>query len=175
MSSCFEIHTADALAKGRQVSLIIVETTGAVLHAEHAISMLLSWQDEGRAKGATDRTIYGSARTATTSYFAHHLRLTTHLSRRRGRRPRATGRPLGKGAEIEASLRHHSGRLHRPRRLGKGGAGTPPTMFTVDPARCAAACDAPPTSAPRYPPSRHHHRPPGRLHPPSFPRQRCPC
>ena len=90
MSSCFEIHTADALAKGRQVSLIIVETTGAVLHAEHAISMLLSWQDEGRAKGATDRTIYGSARTATTSYFAHHLRLTTHLSRRRGRRPRAT-------------------------------------------------------------------------------------
>ena len=75
MSSCFEIHTADALAKGRQVSLIIVETTGAVLHAEHAISMLLSWQDEGRAKGATDRTIYGSARTATTSYFAHHLRL----------------------------------------------------------------------------------------------------
>jgi hypothetical protein len=75
VSSCFEIHTADALAKGRQVSLIIVETTGAVLHAEHAISMLLSWQDEGRAKGATDRTIYGSARTATTSYFAHHLRL----------------------------------------------------------------------------------------------------
>ena len=73
MSSCFEIHTADALAKGRQVSLIIVETTGAV-HAD-AISMLLSWQDEGRAKGATDRTIYGSARTATTSYFAHHLRL----------------------------------------------------------------------------------------------------
>ena len=29
-----------------------------------------------------------------------------HLSRRRGRR-RATGRPLGKGAEIEACLRHY--------------------------------------------------------------------
>ena len=60
--------------RGRQVVLIVVETTGAV-HPEHAIGMLYGWHAEARVEGCLDRTVYGTSRTATTSFFTHHLRL----------------------------------------------------------------------------------------------------
>jgi len=66
-------HYADALAKGRQVVLIVIETTGAV-HPD-AVGMLYAWHAETRAEGCIDRTVYGTSRTATTSFFTHHLRL----------------------------------------------------------------------------------------------------
>jgi hypothetical protein len=66
-------HYADALAKGRQVVLIVTETTGAV-HPD-AVGMLYAWHAETRAEGCIDRTVYGTSRTATTSFFTHHLRL----------------------------------------------------------------------------------------------------
>ena len=66
-------HYADALARGRQVVLIVVETTGAV-HPD-AIGMLYAWHTEARVEGCFDRTVYGASRTATTSFFTHHLRL----------------------------------------------------------------------------------------------------
>ena len=66
-------HYADALARGRQVVLIVVETTGAV-HPD-AIGMLYGWHAEARVEGCLDRTVYGASRTATTSFFTHHLRL----------------------------------------------------------------------------------------------------
>ena len=61
------------LAKGRQVVLIVIETTGAV-HPD-AVGMLYAWHAETRAEGCIDRTVYGTSRTATTSFFTHHLRL----------------------------------------------------------------------------------------------------
>ncbi|KOO53201.1 hypothetical protein Ctob_014513, partial [Chrysochromulina tobinii] len=48
-------HYADALAKGRQVVLIVIETTGAV-HPEDAVGMLYAWHAETRAEGCIDRT-----------------------------------------------------------------------------------------------------------------------
>ena len=57
-------------------------TTGAtgvleVTHAVHpdAVGMLYAWHAETRAEGCIDRTVYGTSRTATTSFFTHHLRL----------------------------------------------------------------------------------------------------
>ena len=61
------------LAKGRQVVLLVIETTGA-MHPD-AIGMLYAWHAEARAEGCIDRTVYGASRTATTSFFMHHLRL----------------------------------------------------------------------------------------------------
>ena len=40
-----------------------------------AVGMLYAWHAEARAEGCTDRTVYGASRTATTSFFSHHLRL----------------------------------------------------------------------------------------------------
>ncbi len=37
--------------------------------------MLYAWHAETRAEGCIDRTVYGTSRTATTSFFTHHLRL----------------------------------------------------------------------------------------------------
>ena len=61
------------LARGRQVVLFVVETTGAV-HPD-AIGMLYAWHAEARVEGCIDRTVYGASRTATASFFTHHLRL----------------------------------------------------------------------------------------------------
>ena len=66
-------HYHDALSKHRFVSLVLVETTGAV-HPD-AVGMLHAWHNESRIEGHADRTVYGKARTATSSYFKHHLRL----------------------------------------------------------------------------------------------------
>jgi hypothetical protein len=40
-----------------------------------AASTVLRWHAETRAEGCIDRTVYGTSRTATTSFFTHHLRL----------------------------------------------------------------------------------------------------
>ena len=40
-----------------------------------AIGMQYAWHAEARAEGCIDRTVYGASRTATTSFFTHHLRL----------------------------------------------------------------------------------------------------
>jgi hypothetical protein len=48
------------------------ETTGAV-HPD-AVGMLYAWHAETCAEGCIDRTVYGTSRTATTSFFTHHLR-----------------------------------------------------------------------------------------------------
>mgnify|MGYP001017828096 FL=1 len=40
-----------------------------------ASGMLYAWHAETRAEGCIDRTVYGTSRTATTSFFTHHLRL----------------------------------------------------------------------------------------------------
>jgi len=40
-----------------------------------AVGMLYAWHAETRAEGCIDRTVYGTSRTATTSFFTHHLRL----------------------------------------------------------------------------------------------------
>ena len=66
-------HYHDALSKRRNVVLVLVETTGAV-HPD-AVGMLHAWHNESRIEGHADRTVYGKARTATKSFFAHHLRL----------------------------------------------------------------------------------------------------
>ena len=34
-----------------------------------------AWHAEARVEGCIDRTVYGASRTATTSFFTHHLRL----------------------------------------------------------------------------------------------------
>ena len=39
------------------------------------IGMLYGWHAEARVEGCLDRTVYGASRTATTSFFTHHLRL----------------------------------------------------------------------------------------------------
>ena len=52
---------------------MIVRVTGAV-HPD-AIGMLYGWHAEARVEGCLDRTVYGASRTATTSFFTHHLRL----------------------------------------------------------------------------------------------------
>ena len=44
------------------------------LHPD-AIGMLYGWHAEAHVEGCLDRTVYGASRTATTSFFTHHLRL----------------------------------------------------------------------------------------------------
>ena len=40
-----------------------------------AIGMLYAWHSEAVVEGCIDRTVYGASRTATTSFFTHHLHL----------------------------------------------------------------------------------------------------
>ena len=103
-------HYADALAKGRQVVLIVVETTGAV-HPD-AIGMLYGWHAEARVEGCLDRTVYGASRSRAMSrarpdHILLHAPPAPHLARRSDRRgaPRsdrrgAPRRHLGKIQEI---------------------------------------------------------------------------
>ena len=41
----------------------------------HTFTHTHAWHAETRAEGCIDRTVYGTSRTATTSFFTHHLRL----------------------------------------------------------------------------------------------------
>ena len=71
MEGCSE--SCDSLTHSFTTLLIVVETTGAV-HPD-AIGMLYGWHAEAHVEGCLDRTVYGASRTATTSFFTHHLRL----------------------------------------------------------------------------------------------------
>ena len=37
--------------------------------------LVYAWHAEARVEGCIDRTVYGASRTATASFFTHHLRL----------------------------------------------------------------------------------------------------
>ena len=67
-----------ALGKGTNVVLVLVETTGAV-HPNVA-GMLRAWHNEANEPGRADRTKYGTSRSATRSFFSHHLRATAYLA-----------------------------------------------------------------------------------------------
>ena len=62
---------ADALRKRYSVVLFNVESTGAV--GPRAIRLLAQLAKDAKRKGATDGTVYGTARTSTRSFFVHHL------------------------------------------------------------------------------------------------------
>ena len=64
-------HYADALAKGHGVALLHAETTGALAVPFVAVLRILA--AVARRRGTTDSTVYGSARSSTRSFFAHHL------------------------------------------------------------------------------------------------------
>ena len=96
--------TLGSLAELRQVAMALAggwaaaaETTGAV-HPD-AIGMLYAWHAEARVEGCLDRTVYGASRTATTSFFTHHLRLISLAAERCDRRG-APRRRLGESKEI---------------------------------------------------------------------------
>ena len=62
---------ADALRKRRSVVVFNTESTGAV--GPRGVRLLAQLARDVRRKGATDGTVYGTARTSTTSFFVHHL------------------------------------------------------------------------------------------------------
>ena len=62
---------ADALRKRYSVVLFNAESTGAV--GPRAIRLLRQLTKDTKRKGATDGTVYGTARTSTRSFFVHHL------------------------------------------------------------------------------------------------------
>ena len=62
---------ADALRKRYSVVLFNAESTGAV--GPRAIRLLRQLAKDTKRKGATDGTMYGTARTSTRSFFVHHL------------------------------------------------------------------------------------------------------
>ena len=59
-----------------------------------------AWHAEARVEGCLDRTVYGASRTATTSFFTHHLRLTAS-SRSPQTRSDRRGAPLCHLGEIQ--------------------------------------------------------------------------
>ena len=73
-------HYADAIAKGNDVVPLISETLGGInrtavntLHRLHALTS---------PTAARDGTQYGTSRSATTSFHAHHLRLISLAAHR---------------------------------------------------------------------------------------------
>jgi hypothetical protein len=62
------------------------------------VGMLYAWHAETCAEGCIDRTIYGTSRTATTSFFTHHLRLISLVVIGAARRSPS---PSGRNPEIQ--------------------------------------------------------------------------
>ena len=62
---------ADAQRKRYSVVLFNVESTGAI--GPRAVRLLAQLAKDVKRKGATDGTVYGTARTSTRSFFVHHL------------------------------------------------------------------------------------------------------
>ena len=62
---------ADALRKRYSVVLCNVESTGAA--GPRAVRLLAQLAKDVKRKGATDGTVYGTARTSTRSFFVHYL------------------------------------------------------------------------------------------------------
>ena len=66
----FKGQYADALSKGLIVNAMVVEATGGIAPATLAVVRRLTRRSTG--KGATDRTVYGSTRVSTKSFYSHH-------------------------------------------------------------------------------------------------------
>ena len=66
-------HYADGLAKGHQVVPLISETLGGITPS--AVRALRRLHTAASPETHRDGTVYGLARSATHSFFAHHLRL----------------------------------------------------------------------------------------------------
>ena len=66
-------HYSDGLAKGNQVIPLISETLGGINAS--ALRLLTRLHAAASPENARDGTCYGTARCATTSFHAHHLRL----------------------------------------------------------------------------------------------------
>ena len=64
---------ADGLAKGNVVVPLISETLGGI--ASHAATCLLRLHRSAAPTANADSTRYGLSRSATTSFYTHHLRL----------------------------------------------------------------------------------------------------
>ena len=73
-------HYADAIAKGNQVVPLISETLGGINRT--ALSTLCRLHAEAAPASHRDGTQYGLARSATTSFHAHHLRLISLATHR---------------------------------------------------------------------------------------------
>ena len=61
---------ADALRKQHPVTLLVVETTGAV--SPSFAALLRTVGRSARAKGAADHTHYGTSRASPATFYAHH-------------------------------------------------------------------------------------------------------
>ena len=61
---------ADALRKQHPVTLLVVETTGAI--SPSFAALLRTVGRSARAKGAADHTHYGTARASPATFYAHH-------------------------------------------------------------------------------------------------------
>ena len=66
-------HYAPAIAARRRVTVMVAEVTGAM--SDSIVATVAHCDDMASAAGGTDRTGYGTSRTATTSFFTHHLRV----------------------------------------------------------------------------------------------------
>ena len=64
-------HYADALRKHRNVILFVTETLGGI--SARGIQFLHYLSQLAATEGHRDGTVYGTARTSTTSFFIHHL------------------------------------------------------------------------------------------------------
>jgi hypothetical protein len=65
-------HYAPAIAAKRRVTVLVAEVTGAM--SDSIVATIAHCDDMANAAGGSDRTGYGTSRTATTSFFTHHLR-----------------------------------------------------------------------------------------------------
>ena len=64
------------MAKGNKVNMMIVETLGGI--APHSRAFLRRHARRASAKGARDKTKYGTTRVSTRSFYTHHTqRLST--------------------------------------------------------------------------------------------------
>ena len=62
---------ADALRKKYGVALFVLESTGAF--APRSVHLLKALSKQAKKPGARDGTIYGRNRSATRSFFVHHI------------------------------------------------------------------------------------------------------
>ena len=106
---------ADALRKRYSVVLFNVESTGAV--GPRAIRLLAQLARDTKRKGATDGTVYGTARTSTRSFFVHHLSAVAagvmHADALTGSRtlpPRVTSSTRALHAALPSAPREHAAR-----------------------------------------------------------------
>ena len=108
-------HYAPAIAARRRVTVMVAEVTGAM--SDSIIATIAHCDDVASAAGRSDRTGYGTSRTATGSFFTHHLRVLSSavawgigeaVSRAAERRKSDLARPLSIG--LAAAVVHDGSR-----------------------------------------------------------------